>query len=572
MRILLLTASLLAAAALAGPASANRKSGPPVETAKSAVLGKPAVADGEAADRQAMSAFYASNAETALWVTASGLNARGVAVVGEIRKAGDRGLELEAFQLPDIAVAGNGAAPLDLDTLKAAETALTLAVLKYARHARGGRIGEPSRQLSSYIDRTPQLIEPRLVLESIAQASDPAAYLRSLHPQNPGFEKLRQSYLKLSTASTAADAVVTIPAGPMLKPGMKHAHVALLRQRLGVAAEPSGDETIYDPALVEAVKTFQRQKGQSADGYVGAATRAAFNDVEVLSTERLLANMEMYRWLPDNLGDFYIWVNIPEFMMRVVKAGAVIHEERVITGLPDKQTPVFSDEIELVTFHPRWNVPNSIKVRELYPSLARGGSYVQKQGIRISYAGRVVNPEDVDWSSADIRKYEVYQPPGSNNVLGRLKFSFPNKHEVYMHDTSTKGLFEEASRPFSHGCMRVRNPERLAEIVLQADKGWDAARVLEALEAQPVENPVKLDKRVPVHVTYFTVTADKDGTNHLFKDVYGHEKRVIQALAGEWSQIAVGPDHLAPVTYGPGRYAGGGNALETFVNNLFGGF
>lgn len=572
MRILLLAASLIAVSALAVPASANRKAIASVEAAKSAATGKPTAVDADAADRQAMTVYYASNAETALWVTASGLNERGVAVAGEIRKAADWGLEPGDFSLPGIATASSGGSALDIETLKAAETELTLAVLKYARHARGGRIPEPSRQLSSYIDRSPQSIDPRLVLEGIANAADPAAYLRSLHPRHPQFEKLRQRYLALLSSSNAADAVVTLPSGPMLKPGMTHAHVALLRRRLDVTAASASDETLYDPALVDAVKAFQKEKGQSADGYVGNATRAALNDIEVLSKERLVANMEMYRWLPDSLGDFHVTVNIPEFLLRVVKAGKVVHEERVITGLPDKQTPVFSDEIELVTFHPRWNVPNSIKVKELYPSLARGGTYVQKQGIRISYAGRAVNPEDVDWSSADIRKYEVYQPPGGNNVLGRLKFSFPNKHEVYMHDTSTKGLFEEASRPFSHGCMRVRNPERLAEIVLEADKGWDAAKVLEALDAQPIENPVKLDRRVPVHVTYFTITVAEDGKEQLFKDVYGHEKRVMQALSGNWSEIAVGPDHLAPVTYGPGRYAGGGNALETFVNNLFGGF
>ncbi len=279
----------------------------------------------------------------------------------------------------------------------------------------------------------------------------------------------------------------------------------------------------------------------------------------------------MYRWLPDELGDLYVTVNVPEFMIRVVKGGEVIHEERVITGLVDKQTPIFDDEMELVTFHPRWNVPESIKVRELYPSLARGANPIARQGLKISYNGRLVDPESVDWSSADIRRYDVHQPPGGSNVLGVVKFSFPNKHQVYMHDTGTKGLFEEASRPFSHGCMRVRNPARLAEIVLAADKGWDATKIQAMINTAPVENPITLDKKVPVHITYFTAVIGADGKETLFKDVYGHEKRVTQALASKWTEIAIGTDHLAPVTYGVARY-GGGNVLETFVNNLFGGF
>lgn len=382
----------------------------------------PAAGDAASEDRAAAAQFYDANRESLLWVGKNGLNTKAAAIIDEIKKAADWGLEPKEFELPSLGPAGEAR-----DEPAKTEVKLTLAVLKYARHARGGRISEPAKQLSSYLDRTPQLRDPKTVLAEIAKADDASTYLRGLHPKHAQFEKLRQRYLELQKAAGVASDVVRIPAGPLLKPGLKHPHVALLRQRLKVPTAAGTDDTLFDPALVDAVKVFQKEKGQNPDGFVGNATRAAFNDIEEPSTAKILANMEMLRWLPDDLGDLYVTVNVPEFMIRVVKGGEVIHEERVITGLPDKQTPIFSDEMELVTFHPRWNVPESIKVRELYPSLARGGTSFRRQGLKLSYNGRMVDPESVDWSSADIRRYDVYQPPGGSNVLGVLKFSFPNK-------------------------------------------------------------------------------------------------------------------------------------------------
>jgi murein L,D-transpeptidase YcbB/YkuD len=158
-------------------------------------------------------------------------------------------------------------------------------------------------------------------------------------------------------------------------------------------------------------------------------------------------------------------------------------------------------------------------------------------------------------------------------VLGNLKFSFPNKHAVYMHDTTTKGLFEEASRTFSHGCVRVRNPDRLAEILLGGDKGWDAAKVDDLIAAPAEENPITLDTKVPVHITYFTAWIDEEGNEQGWKDAYGHEQRIKLALEGKFDQIVRGPDHLAPVSSSEMRAIQAKNtSFDTFFSNFFGGF
>ena len=531
--------------------------------------------DADAQERAALSSFYATRVYAPVWVTSRGFNAKAVAVIAELGKANDWGLDAADFPaIPVVAPAGDAPSPA---ALAEAEVALSLWALKYARYARGGRIMDPATQLSSYLDRKPQLLEPKDVIDKIAAASEADAYLRRLHPKHPEFEKLRQKLLEMRSAA-AATAMVKLPNGPQLVPGKSDPQVALLRKRLKVGLPPAtdkpADENVYDDTLKAAVVAFQTESGTRPDGIVGNATRALLNDVKELNPAKLLANMEEWRWMPEDLGDLYVTVNIPEFTLRIVKNGAVIHTERVITGQPTKQTPVFSEYLKMIVFQPRWNVPNSIKVLELWPSLARGGTSFGRQGLRLSRNGRDINPESVDWSSSDIRNFDVYQPPGPSNVLGELKFAFPNKHAVYMHDTNAKGLFEEVSRPFSHGCMRVRNPRRMAEILLGEDKGWDAARIADLIANGPENNEVPIDRKIGVHITYFTAWVDDKGETQIARDVYGHEQRITQALQGRWSQIAKGPNHLAPVrTPESVSYASGNfSSVGDFINSALGGF
>ncbi len=500
------------------------------------------------ADRAVLAEYYAARKYKAVWVDRNGLKPRAKEVIAEIEKAGDWGLDASAFTLPALE-ATNAKALAD------AETMLALAILKYARHARGGRIMDPAVTLSSYLDRVPQLLEPKDVLVLIASYDQPDAYLRGLHPQHPQFEKLRTAYLALRDAGPLKK-VAQLPKGTTLRPGKKHRHVVLLRKRLGlevpqVNGKP-GNEQLYDESLKEAVIAFKKEKGiEPANGIVNGAVRNALNDVRTITPEQFLANMEQWRWMPNDLGSLYVWVNIPEFTLRIAKNGEIVHTERAITGLVNKQTPVFSEDMKLINFRPRWNVPNSIKVRELWPSLARGGRSFQRQGLRLSRNGRVIDPNSIDWSQSDIRSFDVYQPPGSGNALGNVKFSFPNKHLVYMHDTPSKSLFDKTTRAFSHGCMRIRNPQRMAEILLAEDKGWDAAQIDDLIKNGPSNNEVQLDRRIPMHVTYFTAWIDENGETHSARDIYGHEKRIKLALAGKWKQIDKGQNHLAPVKIDP---------------------
>ena len=484
----------------------------------------------QASDLEAARSFYASRAFEPLWTVGTRFTSRAEALMAELRNADDWGLRPADFPLPQLD------AMATLDTVAKAELALTGAALKYVRHARGGRIPDPETLLSGFIDRRPTLLPPATVLTALAGPAPVDATLRGFNPKHRQFELLRQAYLKTRGAAPAHAAVLVPASGPDLLQGKTHPDVAILRRRLSVAVADGASPELFDATLAAAVRAFQAGAGLRADAVVGNRTRRALNVPAVQAgADRLLANMEQWRWMPAELGETRIEVNIPEQQVRFIKDGQLVHTERVIVGKMDTATPIFSDEMETVVFQPKWGVPDSIKVNELLPSLQAG--YGLKRGLKMSLNGREVDPWNIDWSRADITKYLVYQPSGDDNALGVVKFLFPNKHAVYLHDTPNKRLFSNEGRLYSHGCVRVRNPVRLAELILDSDKGWSKETVRDLLEDGPEDNPVKLQAKIPVHITYFTAVADEKLDVRLASDVYGHEKRISLALQGRFDRI-----------------------------------
>jgi len=500
-------------------------------------------------EQGALVEYYSVPERRPLWVDENGLTERGKAVMAEIAKADDYGLRASDYALPK----PDGFDPSDAnatDWLAEAETKIDYAVLGYARDARGGRI-DPAR-LSPNLDPDLVLPNPSEVLESIAIRSDPAAYLRSFQPDQPQFEALRQKLIELRGGKIeTAELSLTIPDGPVLKLGMEHEQVALLRKRLDVPSQNEGgtpvNEMKFDEAVLQAVRQFQLAHGSIPDGMVGSGTRRLLNHGEqpheVGSPSRIravLINMERWRWLPHDFGPFYVTVNIPEFMLRVVVDDKQAYTTRVVVGKPDKQTPIFSNEMQEIVFGPFWNVPTSIKIEEIRPYLREeaawffggGGwntSVFRSHGLRVKFAGREIDPSAVDWNRIDIRNTEIYQPPGPANVLGRVKFVFPNKHDVYMHDTPQKFLFANAVRAESHGCMRVQNPDQLAAVLLKQDQHWSQAQTMSAIE-NGYDQHVALRHKIPVYISYFTLKVNDDGSVSTYGDIYGHDARMAAAL------------------------------------------
>ncbi len=517
-------------------------------------LAKPS-ANIDKADAAALTAFYASRTEGPLWIASGAFTPAAKALMAELANADDWALSAKSYPLPSLATA-------DPAVQATAEIALSSAALRYAHDASGGRINPAT--LSRFNDQRGTFADPSKVMADLAASSEPDAVLRNLHPKHPQFALLRNELLK-ARHGAAPKAVVAaeptapklVPAtGPTLKPGTNHPDVAQIRERLAVGST-AGSETLYDKGLAAAVKAYQDEQGLNPTGVINNATRAAMNGAAKAKGEpksdpareadRIALNMERLRWLPADLGAFHIQNNIPEYVTRVYKNGAVIHQEKIIIGKTNTPTSIFSANMQFVIFHPEWGVPDSIKLKEIWPSLRRkvqgedffglGPSVsdtrvLQRHNLRVSQNGRPVDASKVDWATVDPRQFQFIQPAGGTNVLGVVKFRFPNRHDIYMHDTPQRELFAQSTRTFSHGCMRVNNPRRLAEVILAEDKGWSPDRVgAQIASSQSLE--VKIERQFPVHVTYFTARVDDDGKLRTFADIYGHDARLTAALAGK---------------------------------------
>ncbi|MGI9522127.1 MAG: L,D-transpeptidase family protein [Hyphomicrobiaceae bacterium] len=484
-------------------------------------------------ERQALKSFYDNDGAILLWVMRSGLTDGARTTMAEFGKANFYGLRSRDYAVSRAETENQ--TPVGLAEI---ELKLSAIALLYARHAKGGQA--TAHTLGSQLAFTPATVSPLNILVSLVNAPDRPAYLRSLHPQHRQFQMLRRKLAQLMQIGASGD-LEKLPSGPALKKGMTHPHVANLRERLKYFGQntkpPSDDRERFDTALDLAVKSFQRKQGLSADGVVGRRTRIALDG---RNSNRLIAkiilNMERWRWLPDELGgtaNIYVWANIPELRVRAVKEGKVVFSQKAIVGQVGHKTPVFSDEMEWIEIHPTWFIPASIKVSDILPSLRRPTSTVMgRYNLRVDCGRFGKNYKTIDWKNIDINKCNFTQPPGPKSVLGDFKFKFPNRHSVYMHDTHDRRLFSRSKRTFSHGCVRVKKPRLLAEVLLSHDKGLTSERVGEILAGPKVLHKEILERPVPVHLTYFTLMFDRDGKLQAFPDYYGHDRRLEAALSG----------------------------------------
>ncbi|MFC5066977.1 L,D-transpeptidase family protein [Flaviflagellibacter deserti] len=493
----------------------------PVETIEGVIAKKLA----EAKEDPEVVAFYAQRNNAPLWIADGHLSEKAKAVMARIARADEEGLDAAAFVLPDA-----NATDTSLARLAAAEITLSHAAVAYARQAQGGRLIPKS--LSPLITAEPQRPTPASVLNTLAANDGAADWLESYNPPHAGFKALKTKLAELRAKAVEPSAAPPpeVPGGAVLKPGMVDDRVPLLRTRLGL---PAGMDNVFDPALVEAVKAFQRKNGLKPTGSVGKASTQALNrrDTPADPTSTILVNMERWRWLPRDLGQTHIMVNIPEYMARIVRDGQVAHETRVVVGKPQNQTPVFSDEMEFIIVNPSWNVPYSIASKEMLPNLQRDPTYLARQGMEVlDVSGKrpvVIDSTMVDWYSVNMKRIRIRQPPGERNALGHIKFMFPNQHAVYLHDTPSRNLFANAVRAYSHGCVRVQDPFALADVLLEGTD-WNAARMKKLIGGS--ERRIDLAHKLPVHLTYFTADIGPDGNLVTRNDIYGHDRKMRAAL------------------------------------------
>jgi len=523
------------------------------------------------ADREGVEAFYKARDYKPLWMSDGVADERAKAAITYLAQVDSVGLDPNDYPTPDFKSAATA------ETQAEDELKLTASVLTYARQAQAGRIH--FSRVGADIEFKPVAPEPAEVLAKLADASDVGAALDGYNPPQAEFAALKVKLAELRKGALTPKAeeekkpdLVHVGEGKILRPGMKDARVIALRKRLNIAGDK--DSSLYDDAVRDAVKTFQTEADIDVDGNLGSNTVRALNGEKkfargpsVNPIDTIIVNMERWRWLPRDIGNPHVIVNVPDYTLTLYNNDKVYWHTKIVAGKPGKATPMVSAEMKFITVNPTWNVPPSIIENEYLPALQQDPQALDRIGLKLT--------QDADGT------IHISQPPGAGNALGRIRFNFPNKFLVYQHDTPDKYLFAKDKRAYSHGCMRVQNPltygEKLLSLVLPSEHYTEAK--LEKMFGGSEIN-INFPKNIWVHLTYQTAFVDENGKLQLREDVYGRDARMIAILKGSERKVADiaierRPDSSSkPVRMPVGTYGGGGGGYSNgdgFFGFLFGG-
>jgi L,D-transpeptidase YcbB len=511
---------------------------------------------GSAKERESIDAFYASRNYAPLWITEGKANARAKAVIAYLDGIAVHGLDPTDYPVPNF---GSLADPV---AFAEAEIRLTTAVIAYAHHAQIGRVHWSRVSGDVFYDQSAP--DSGDVLANMAQAKDAGEALDAYEPHAEAYLALKAKLAEIR-AGQRGSGQTRIPNGPSLKIGMRDERVPLLRSRLDVASEGA----TYDKELADAVKKFQERHELKPTGTLDMAT------VEVLNGRQsdrqidiIIANMERWRWMPHDLGNTYVIVNLPDYTLRVIRQGKQVWMTKIVAGKPATPTPIMSAQMKSLTVNPTWNVPDSIAANEYLPLLQQDPTILQRMGLQVSY--------NADGS------IHLSQPPGEQNALGQLRFNFPNKFLVYQHDSNQKYLFAHDRRAESHGCMRVEDPVKYAEVLLsmvRPGEGYTEDRIRRMFGAY--ETDIQFPIFIPVHLTYQTAFVDDRGNLQFREDIYGRDQALLAVLNGAERKVADIPIQrkdsttrrqllATPDNYWGGRGRGFSGGLN-FFTQLFGG-
>ncbi|MGY4367796.1 murein L,D-transpeptidase YcbB/YkuD [Bradyrhizobium sp. LB1.3] len=522
-------------------------------------------------ERAAIEKFYGARDFAPVWTQGGSLTPAAKGVIARLKDAASDGLNPADYQLPDFAAATTP------DALADAELKLTASMFDYARQAQSGRMHWS--QVSGDILYPEHPTDPSDVLAKVTTATDASAALDSYNPPQKLYKELKAKLAELRGQGNGP--VIEIADGPALKytpAGKKRAEIVVedprvpqLRAKLGLAENVS--DTRYDAAVAEAVRKFQNGAEIKATGILDDKTVKAINtpkrDKQI---DVVLVNMERWRWLPRDLGvpalgDAYVILNIPDYTLKVMQRGQQVWTTRVVTGKPGTHaTPLLTETMKYITVNPTWNVPPSIVYNEYLPALQQDPTVLQRMGLKLE--------QNRDGS------VHISQPPGEANALGRIRFNFPNKFLVYQHDTPDKNLFARDERAFSHGCMRVQNPDQYASILLNIalpNEKYTPERVRSMYGKGEVD--LKFPTPIPVNITYQTAFVDDGGKLQFRKDVYGRDATMINILKngrGKDLENVVAhsqPSYSRPATTLPNGVLAannGGSSGLNFFERLFG--
>lgn len=460
-------------------------------------------------------------------------------LIGALSAASQEGLDPELYSLSALQqrreaaskgfLTEKGFDPKEAGTL---DVWLTYLYMKYASDLADGLSdlahADPTWQIKT------EKFDPLAELEAALEKNDVARSLADLAPTASEYKTLRTA-LTAYRDRAATGGWPAVPATLKLKPGQRSPGATMLAKRLSASGDwngrvpAEGETTVYGADLQEAVKTFQRRHGLADDGVVNASVVAELNVPVERRIRQIELNLERWRWLPRDLGERHILVNVPDMRLDVWDRDRIALSMRVVVGKKDTPTPIFNDEMTYVVFSPYWNVPPDIANKETLPSVLSDPGFLDRTNMEVvDRAGNLVDPSSIDLNNP--AEYRFRQRPGADNSLGLVKFMFPNQYNVYLHDTPADSLFARASRSFSHGCVRVEQPEKLAAYVLGDQPDWTSERITEAMHAGE-EKTVTLKAPLAVYIAYLTARVSPDGLLQFRKDIYGVDSSQSTRLA-----------------------------------------
>jgi murein L,D-transpeptidase YcbB/YkuD len=524
--------------------------------------------------------FYARRDYDPAWLDAAGLKPAATAFLTAMRNAETEGLDTAdyplatlEFKLAELLYQATSPAGISPQLAVDLDIELSLAALAFGRHLALGRITPASTGSSWYGPLRSGAWQARL--DRMLTAVTAERLTAAAAPAQPAYSALR-SALERYHQIAAGGGWSTVPSENTLELGVQSEAVILLRQRL----EKSGDIlpevnriatnsmtlSRFDTAVATAVARFQERLGLKIDGKAGKQTLAALNVPVETRIATLRVNMERRRWVPAELGDRHLRVNIPAFELEAVVGGRVVKTMRVVVGRPKRPTPVLTGQMTYLELNPYWHVPPRIARKDILPKVQADPDYLLQQGFRVfsdwTAQARELDPRQIDWTQVSQRKfpYKLRQDPAVSNALGRVKFMFPNKHSIYLHDTPAKGLFKRERRSFSSGCVRVAQPRELAALLLADMPAWKGNRLADAFDAKRPA-VVRLKQPMPVHLQYWTAWVDTHGRVQFRADIYNRDRALLQALKrhnAEHLHLAscpaeTGPDSLEAAAIPPLR-------------------
>lgn len=413
--------------------------------------------------------------------------------------------------------------------VKQLELLLTTTFFNYAQKTYSGTINDPL-DLEWFIPRKKKNYQ--ILLDSLVSLNRGE---KVQEPVNQYYISLKEKLRQYREIQKNGGFPVLETDQKLLSVGDSNACILSAKQYLVLAGDLAINDgtNIYTDSLTSAVKRFQHRMGLFENGKINVATIAEFNKPIDARIKQIMVNLERLRWIPVEMEKEYLLVNIPEFRLHIFENNKQVWQMNVVVGKDATKTSIFKGNMSLIVFNPYWNVPTSIVKNEILPKLYRNTAYLSRNNMEVLSGNKVINPNEINWSaySGNV-PFSFRQKPGRSNSLGKIKFLFPNNFSIYLHDTPSKSLFNQSNRAFSHGCIRVSEPKKLALYLLRNDSNWDTEKVDEVLKTD-TETSIRLNPTLPVYIAYFTAWVDNTGQLNFRKDLYNLDEKLSKEIFGE---------------------------------------